>query len=602
MNIYGGGLVARTLKKFGVKHLFSLPGHQTLSIFDACLDEDIDLIITRHEASAVFMAQGLSFSTRQPGVVILAGGPELTNAITAISQAWYARTPLVIVAGANTLQKRDKGFPQDMDQLHFMRPITKWARSCHDVRRIPEYLATAYRMAIRGRPGPVYLEIPYDVMESKVDMGEVVIPPLPGLLRMCGERSALESLASQLKQARRPIAIAGSGVFWSQAESELLSLIRRTRIPLFLSNASLILPFPEEEVFGLGYTGVSRPVTEAVTEADLVMLLGTRMNFNLGFGMPPFISTSQRVVQIDIEPEEIDFNRVVDLGIVGDLQATLAEINKLDLELPPLESWRERLTQKEIKYQEDLKSTCQSSTVPIHPLRLVSDIETFRSENSTLILDGANSILWALMVAKTGSQKGVVISSMGELQAIGAGVPQALALKRAQPERQVILHTGDGSFGYGMIEMETAVRYNIPITVVIHNDRGWGMTRDMQMEFFGKGRAIGNQLGMVRYEKVVEALGGYGELVERAEDIKPALQRAAESGLPACVNVMVDPEPKSPGLMTFFMLEVMLGKQTINDKLPGWLRSLSSIGLEDAAARIILRYLDSRLHKGIKKQ
>jgi len=224
-----------------------------------------------------------------------------------------------------------------------------------------------------------------------------------------------------------------------------------------------------------------------------------------------------------------------------------------------------------------------------------------RSEDSLLVLDGANSALWALMACRVRPAGGILISTLGDLEAIGAGVPQALALKRAHPARQVILHTGDGSFGYGLIEMETAVRYGIPIVVVVHNDKGWGMTRDMQVEFFGKSREIGNQLGVVRYDRLVEALGGHGEFVERPEDLKPALERALQSGLPACVNVMVDPEPKSPGLMMFMLMEVMLGKETYLDHLPDWMRRFQSLGLEGQATKLMLKYVDRMLHKQMRQ-
>ena len=367
-------------------------------------------------------------------------------------------------------------------------------------------------------------------------------------------------------------------------------------MPLFFSNGALAMPFPAEAVFGLGSMGVSRPSMEAITEADLILLLGTRINFNLGFGQPPFISESQKIAQIDVEPEEIDANRRVDLGLVGDLSATLAAFKDIPLSMPSLDGWRERLHAKTARYTAELRPLAASDSSPIHPLRLVTDLEAERQDDSLLVLDGANSILWALLAAKIRPQGGTLISSMGELQAIGAGVPQALALKRAYPERQVILHTGDGSFGYGLAELETAVRYGIPIVVVVHNDSGWGMTRDMQVEFFGQKRQVGNQLGVVHYERVVEAFGGHGELVEKPDEIKPAIQRALQSGKPACVNVLVDPEPKSPGLVTFFMMEVMLGKQTYYDKLPDWIRRLRSVGLDGVATQAILRYVDRKIH------
>ncbi len=598
MDLVGGGLVVRTLKHFGVQHLFSLPGHQTLSIFDACKSEGLDLISTRHEASAVYMAQATAFAERGPGVVVLAGGPELTNALTGIAQASYACTPLVVISGSNSAPKRDHGFPQDMDQLQLVRPFTKWARSCNAVERIPEYIEAAFRHALQGRPGPTYVEIPYDVMESRLPAGEAVYPERPCPLRPGPDRQMLQALVAMLGKAKRPIAIAGSGAFWSGADEALLRFVQWTRIPLLLNNAALAMPFPQEEYFGVGSPGSGRPALRAITEADLILLLGTRMNYMLGFGMEPFISGRQAIAQIDIEPEAMGANRRVDLAISADLRTALEALNGLDLptQSKAVEAWRAELKGEVERFERRLSKLGEGKRRIIHPMQLVREVEAIRSDDSLLVLDGANSILWALLASKPRPAGGTIISSMGELQAIGAGVPQALALKRSQPHRQVILHTGDGSLGYGLVEMETAVRYGIPLVIVVHNDSGWGMTRDMQAEFFGRGGGQGNQLGVVHYERMIEALGGHGEFVERAEDIRPAIQRALDSGKPGCVNVMVDPGPKSPGLKTFMLMEVMLGKETYYDRVPTWMRRLRRSGLDRPARAAMLRYLDRMLH------
>jgi acetolactate synthase-1/2/3 large subunit len=602
MKISGGGLVAQTLKKFGIQQVYSLPGHQILSVYDACLDYGLELISTRHEVSTIYMAQALAYTRREPAAALLAGGPELTNALTGIAQAHYAGCPLLVISGTNTFQKRDKGFPQDMDQLQIVRPFTKWARSCHDIQRIPEYIATAYRHALRGRPGPAFVEIPYDLMEATCQESEIVYPQKPTRLRAGPDPSTLAELTRILAECKRPLAIAGSGVLWSEAEFELQEFTARTRIPLLLTTGALALPFPPEAVFGLGSMGAGHASLEAITEADVIILLGTRVNFLLGFGQAPFFSESQRIIQFDIDPQEIDTNRQVDLAIVGDLQSSLQVLNALDFSMPNLDSWRNQLNKKFDAFETQLQEMADSTTTPMHPMRLVKELESLRSDDSLLVLDGANSILWALLAARPKPAGGLIISTLGDLEAIGAGVPQALALKHAYPECQVILHTGDGSFGYGAMEMETAIRYGIPIIVVVHNDKGWGMTRDMQIEFFGKDRQLGNQLGLVRYDLMVEALGGYGEFVEQPEDLKPALERAMRSGLPACVNVMVDPGPKSPGLMMFMLMEVMLGKETYFDQLPSWMRKLETFGLDNQARKLMLKYIDRMLHKEMREK
>jgi len=597
MKITGGGLVAQTLKKFGIQQIYSLPGHQILSVYDACLDLGLDLISTRHEISTIYMAQALAYTRREPAAALIAGGPELTNALTGIAQAYYANCPLLVISGANTLQKRDMGFPQDMDQLQIVRPFTKWARSCHDIRRIPEYIATAYRQALRGRPGPVYVEIPYDLMESTCQESDIVYPEKPSRHHAGPDPGALVELANLLGDCKRPIAIAGSGVLWSQAESELQEFTEKTRIPLLLTTGALAMPFPPDLVFGLGSMGAGQPSLDAITEADLIILLGTRVNFLLGFGQAPFFSQGQRIVQFDIVPEEIDTNRPVDLAIIGDLQSSLQVFNQLEISMPDLDNWRNRLQKNFAAFELQLQKLADIPNSPMHPMRLVKEIESLRSSDSLLVLDGANSILWALLTSRPKPGGGLIISTMGDLEAIGAGVPQALALKQSHPERQVILHTGDGSFGYGAMEIETAVRCGIPIIVVIHNDEGWGMTRDMQVEFFGKDRELGNQLGLVRYDRLVEALGGHGEFVQHPDELRPALERAMVSGLPSCVNVMVDPRPKSPGLMMFMLMEVMLGKETYFDQVPGWMRKLKTLGLDNQARKVMLKYIERMLHK-----
>jgi acetolactate synthase-1/2/3 large subunit len=416
------------------------------------------------------------------------------------------------------------------------------------------------------------------------------------ILRPGPDPEALTELAILLKQAERPVAVAGSGALFSGAQTELQRFVEKTGVPVVLSNAAMAMPFPPEAVIGLGGLGVSRPAIEAITSADLLLLLGTRLNFALGFGQPPFISSRQKIVQIDIEPEEIDANRRVDLGITADVGAALRAFNSLPISPPSKESWRDELRQSVEKYGLELRRIGASPRRPMHPLRLVLELESALGDDSYLVLDGANSILWALMVARTRPKGGIILSTMGELQAIGAGVPHALALQRAHPGRRVVLHTGDGSFGYGALEMETAVRCGIPLVVVVHNDGGWGMTRDMQVEFFGKKGEGGHQLGVIRYERLVESLGGHGEFVERAEELRPALERALGSGKPACVNVLVDPKPKSPGLKTFMLMEVMLGKKTYLDRIPDWMRRLQTVGLDKLADKAVLRYLDRNLH------
>jgi acetolactate synthase-1/2/3 large subunit len=339
---------------------------------------------------------------------------------------------------------------------------------------------------------------------------------------------------------------------------------------------------------------------EAIARADLIILLGTRMNFPLGFGREPFMSSGQRVIQVDIEPSEIGRYREVDLGIQGDVSACLDWWTDRGIQMQPMEKWLAEIEKSRTNFERKLKPLKLSNRKPIHPLRLVQDIADSRSDDSILCLDGANSLLWNFNITDRPPEGQTIISPIGELESIGAGIPHALAMKLEHPDREVILHVGDGSFGYHAMEFETAVRYGIPIVCIVHNDRGWGMTRDMQMDFFGSDREIGNTLGDVRYDLLVESLGGYGELVNSPEDIAPAIGRAIYSGLPACVNVMVDPEPKSPGLALFMLLEMMLGQETVYDKIPDIVRKFERLHLDGMISKLMLKYVDRMLHRAMK--
>ncbi len=595
----GGAILARALSKFGVKRLYSLPGHQILSVYDACIDEGIEVLSTRHEASAVYMAEATSYATRDVGVALLAGGPELTNALTGIAKAHYASTPLLVVSGTNTLEKLDRGFPQDMNQLELVRPFTKWARGCYDAKRIPEYLATAYRQAMQGRPGPVYLEIPYNILETEVQ-GAVDYPAKPDRVSPSGDLEFVERARAMLVSANRPIVIAGSGVVWSEADATLETFIRETSLPLFLAPTGVPLRISPEIVTGFGTPGAGAFAMEAIANADVILLLGVRINFTLGFGQEPFMSEDQQIIQVDIKSEELGAVREVDIPIAGDVRQVLSFWLERSIQNKHLPRWNERLSRESAAFEKDLVPYKTSDQIPIHPLRLVDEIERCRGERSIFVLDGANSILWTFLSMKPRQDGQIVISPSGSLESIGAGIPHAIAMKLANPGYDVILHVGDGSFGYHVMEFETALRYGIPFVAVVHNDSGWGMTRDMQTEFFGQSREIGNKLLDVRYDLLIRSLGGYGEHVTEPSEITGAIKRALESGLPACVNVVVDPKPRSPGLEIFMLLEIMLGHDSFYDRIPEIVRKADRMGLGSMASRLMRRYMAQQFHRKLK--
>jgi acetolactate synthase-1/2/3 large subunit len=357
---------------------------------------------------------------------------------------------------------------------------------------------------------------------------------------------------------------------------------------------------PEDVVTGIGSPGVGVFSLEAIARADVILLLGTRINFALGFGQEPFMSKTQRIIQVDIEAEEVDSLREIDIPIVGDLSTVLSHWLDDGIQTPQLGQWLEELERLKFEDEKELQQLKDSDQVPIHPLRLVQDIEHHRGERSSLVLDGANSVLWNFLTMRPRKGGQILLSAAGSLEAIGAGIPHAIGLKLEKPDQEVILHVGDGSFGYHFMEFETAMRHGVPFVAVVHNDRGWGMTRDMQREFYGKSRQIGNELLDVRYDLLVRSLGGHGENVTEPDEIAGAIRRATESGLPACVNVAVDPNPISPGLVTFMLLEIMLGRDSFYDGIPDLVKSAGRVGLDGLTSRFIRKFLARQYHGRIE--
>lgn len=539
MAIHGGRLVAKVLKQEGVRCIFTLSGGHIAPIFDGCLDEGVGLIDVRHEQAAVHMADGWARATGQPGVAVLTAGPGVTDGLTGVANAYESASPVVVIGGAAPLGQLHMGPLQEMDSLSVMRPVTKWSTVCPHVERIPEYVSMAFRHATSGRPGPVYLEVPTDVLGASTGEESVALPiryrttavPYadPALVRQ-----AVDSLIN----AECPVVIAGSGVWWSGAGEQLQQLVERAELPLVLAEMGRGC-VPEDHPFCFG------PNRVGVRQADVIMVLATRLNYQLGFGRPPLFPEQAKLIQVDIQASEIGRNRPVDIGIVGDARAVVSQMNDYIRQqgLKPRHSgWIEECQAYVQKRRQQMMPDLTSDNVPIHPLRLCHEINQFLDRDATVVMDGGNITIHGAGVVRV-YKPGHWLDN-GPFGALGPGTGFAIAAKLARPDEQTLLLMGDGTFGLNGMEFDTAVRHRIPIVAVVGNDGAWGMSRASQHATYGRerGDAMAVLLGMRPYHKVVEALGGYGEFVERPQDIRPALERAFASGLPACINVAMDPE------------------------------------------------------------
>ena len=526
----GGSLVAKALKAEGVKYLFVLWGFHIAPIIEGCEREGIRIIDTRHEQAAGHAAEGWARVTGQPGVAAVIAGPGVTDVVTAVANAFQAGSPMLVIGGRSPLNSFDKGTLQELDHIPFMKPITKWARTVFETRRLPEYVSIAYRHALAGRPGPVFLECPIDVLWTQVNESEVFFPE-PAKSRaaskIAGNPDLIKAAAKLLAASRTPVVIAGNTVYWSQASQELQQFIEALNAPVFLNGMGrgcISADHPQFFVYSRRF---------ALSQADVAVLIGTEIDFRLNYGAPPLFNPKGKVIQIDIDPTEIGHNRNIDVGIVGDarevLQQLLAELDKK--RMPRRTTWLKKVRAFEGKRLRALEPLLNSDAVPIHPLRLLKEVCDFLDRDAIIVGDGGDIVSFAAQVLKT-HYPGHWLDT-GKLGCLGVGTGFAMAAKLAKPDKQVLIVHGDGSFGLNGMEFDTMVRHNIPVVSVIGNNRAW-------MPIVDGDPGLARHLGWARYDKMVEALGGHGEFVERPEQIRPALERAFASGLPAAVNVMID--------------------------------------------------------------
>jgi len=529
--VSGGHLVVKALKQEGVECIFALSGGHVDPIFQGCLDEGVRLIDVRHEQAAAFMAEGWARVTGKPGVVVVTAGPGVTNAITGIWNSFECLSPIIVFGGKSPLSEFELGSLQELDSLSLVEPITKWRRSGYETRRIPEYVSMAYRQAVSGRPGPVYLEFPQDILWTQVEEAEApLLKNYRTEARAQGDPDMVKKAVELLLAAERPVVLAGSGVWWSQAGKELQELIELIKLPLTLIQMGRGT-VPEDHPLCFGPTRVG------TRQADVVLLVGTRLNYGLNYGRPTLFNDEAKWIQIDIEAEEIGRNRPVEIGIVGDVKAVLQQMIEEAgdrcqgrKELPWVEEIREYVRER----GQGLEAEMNSDSVPIHPARLCKEIRDFLDRDAIIVMDGGDTTVWGAVVLKA-YEPGHWLDN-GPTGCLGVGVPFAVGAKVARPDKQLILLNGDGSFGLNAMEFDTMLRHNIPVVCVICNDEAWGMIMHPQ-QARGEDRVIGTRLGFSRYDRMVAGLGGYGEAVEKPGDIRPALERAFASGLPACINV-----------------------------------------------------------------
>ncbi|HSA13661.1 MAG TPA: thiamine pyrophosphate-binding protein, partial [Spirochaetota bacterium] len=548
-SINGGHLVGKYLKEIEkIDIVFGISGGHLESILDGFTEYKIRTIDVRHEQAAAMMAHAWSVYTGKPGVCFLTAGPGFTNGLTGIANAYLDNAPLVVLCGRAPIRDDLKGALQEMNQIEVVRPITKWAATCHDIRRIPEYLSIAFRNATGGRPGPVMLELPPDILNITVDESLVPMPSRSNpKYSVHPDDADLKAAAEIINNARKPLFIGGSGVGFSRCSGQLEQFIEKSGIPFMLMNYGRG-ELPDNHplsVMDMGNLGLFF----SIGQNDVIIAAGLRFNWLLQFGkiIPPTV----KIIRIDIDPQEINRNVEAHVGLVGDTGSVLDQLTPL-VKKNDHSAWMNTLKsagRSLLDYELRMRETASD---PIHPIRLVAQIQKFVGDDAVYIADGGDTQYFGLAGFMSRQKAGVVASAAGLLGCLGTGIPFGMAAKLARPDKKVVVLNGDGSFGFNGMEFDTMVRHGIPVVCVINNDCAWGMIKHSQELSIGKDRLQCSELGLIHYEKMVEGLGGYGEFVTKDEEIVPALERAFASGKPACINVMTDPTVTSPATPLFY--------------------------------------------------
>jgi len=536
MPLSGGQLAAKALKEAGVEVIFTLSGGHIMPLYEGCLDEGIKIVDVRHEQAAVHAAD--SWARCNPGkigVAAITAGPGVTDGVTGVANAWRANSPILVFGGRGPFNNLRRGSLQEMDHIGVMRPITKYADACYESYRIPEYVELAIRHAISGTPGPAFLEIPMDIFMGQVEDDNVIVPRIRTTApRTSPDRVEVREALELLSKAERPMLMAGTAVKWSQAEDSMNSFINEIHLPTFCNGMGRgSVPWDSPQF-------LNRSRRDALAQTDCIVLAGTLLDFRMRFGKS--IPDDAKVIQLDMDNILMGQNRQTDVPLVGNVACSfdlLAEEMKNQGMKLDFSAWLAELRELETAAEAKVQSALNSDETPIDPQRMCKEVRDWLGTlgEPIVIGDGGDIVATAAKIIPV-KGRGAWMDP-GPLGTLGVGMPFALAAQLANPDKRVVIVYGDGSFGLNGFEFDTAVRFNLPIIGVIGNDGAWGQMMRPQGAMMGWDRLEGTLLNRTRYDKVVEALGGHGELVESPDEIRPALERAAASGKPALVNIMI---------------------------------------------------------------
>lgn len=545
--IRGGSLLARALVEKGVDHVFTLAGGFCNPALEGFMECQMPVINCPHEQVAGHLADGHTRITRKPAVCLV--GPEgFANAVPAMLEAMGERTPVIFVTGSSTLKRQGAGGFKEIDDVAIAAPLCKYSTQITDGERIGEFVDRAWTAATTGYPGPVHLSLPVDIMFSSFDedAGRSERPfhfKSRDIPRAWPDPVALGEVMEKLNNAKRPIIIGGHGVWWAGAEGALAQTANQLRIPVFnVPYHTKLLGEDVEAYMGLADFHQYHPSKPAIHEADLVLMIGGRLDNQMNFGNPPFFLKQTTLICINGSHEELENNRAADMLLLSDPGAFLEAVSKSKKSWP---TWFDLNKQRRARWVEEWETHIAEEAVKdtgdkMHPLQLALDVNAAMSDEDWLVFDGGNTHFWSEIAVNMAGHRGRKLGGImhpGNYSLLGVGVSFALSAKATHRDKNIVLISGDGAFLSGGLSVETAFQENLPITVVIDNNGGLDCISQQQERLFSSGKHFATDFRDIPFHTLFEGLGGHGELVESREQLAPALARAMASGKTACVNV-----------------------------------------------------------------
>jgi acetolactate synthase-1/2/3 large subunit len=533
----GAELFCDAMERLAIRDIFTLVGDHLNEVLSVAGRRGFRITDFRHESGVVHAGDAFGRIHRKPCVTLVTGGPGHTNSLTGIATAFQAASPVITVSGAPSTALAGRQVFQVIDQVGMAAPVCKFIGQPANPGQIPFYLGRAYQEAVSGRMGPTHLTIPVDVFAGSSD-APLSMPAPSNPPAMAPSAAEVDRALALLRAAERPVVIAGSGIWWADAGAELERFLAATNLPYYsvtMARGILRDDFPTSMGYADG--ALNKAAVKAFAEADVVLVLGKRIDYRLAMGGPRLFSPSAKFIQVDIVPGELGITRRLECGLCADVRAALAAFNAAlgDERWEPRADWLAQQRAYRDSWRAHLATLAQDRSSPIHPAAFFAELARVVPDDVLYSWDGGDFIHWGRATLPANTPGGWL--RLGPLGTIGSALPNAIAMQMAHSGKPILLVTGDGSLGFYIAELDTLVRYGLPVVIIVGNDAGWGLERELQGELCGS--TVACELRPTRYDLVMQGFGGEGENITELGQVAPAVLRAFASGKPYLLNVNI---------------------------------------------------------------